>query len=529
MKYFIYCRKSSEDKQRQVLSIQSQQREAARAFSGNPDIEIVGAFEEERSAMKPGRPIFADMIGRIERGVAEGIIAWSPDRLARNSIDGGQIIYLLDRGIIRDLKFSTYTFENNSQGKFMLQIMFGQSKYYSDALSENVRRGIRTKIENGWWPTIAPLGYVNDKNTSTIAIDPERFPLIQNMLRMMLSGAYSVEQIWQMSLAWGLRTPMRRKLGGKPLALSTVYKILYNPFYAGVIAWNGKWHPGKHQPMIALDEHHRIKAMLSRPGRTKPKRLSFVYTGLLTCGSCGLSVTAERKTNRFGSHYTYYHCTKRLRPRCDEPSIEVEQFEAQVREFLRGLSAPERFHRWSRDAVHQEHEEGRTIVSSEARAIARAIDDTERRILELGEMRSRRLVQDAEYLALREGAERELLQLRQSAKDRATKEVQWFEPAEAVLSFSNHAIFWFDEGTDEEKRLIFIAVGSNPTLSRKIVSIHARKPFQHLPSQQSFPNWRAFANHIRKMVGASDLETAMAAIKRLMELRAARLGAMTQA
>ena len=90
-------------------------------------------------------------------------MAWHPDRLARNALDGGQIIHLLDKGKLADLRFPTYTFENTSQGKFMLAIMFGQSKYYVDSLIENVRRGNRTKREKGWLPGLAPTGYLNTR------------------------------------------------------------------------------------------------------------------------------------------------------------------------------------------------------------------------------------------------------------------------------------------------------------------------------------------------------------------------------
>ena len=176
MRYFIYCRKSTEAEDRQVLSIKSRLTTLQRTFADRSDIEIVEVYEEAFSAKAPGRPRFDDMLSRIERGEAHEIMAWAPDRLARNSIDGGKIVYFLDCGVLRDLKFATYTFENNSQGKFMLQIMFGQSKYYSDALSENVKKGNRTKLEKGWRPNQAPLGFQNDPITKTIVKDPKHFP-----------------------------------------------------------------------------------------------------------------------------------------------------------------------------------------------------------------------------------------------------------------------------------------------------------------------------------------------------------------
>ena len=167
MRYFLYARKSTDEPDRQILSIEGQLAEL-REYAKKENLLIVKEFIESKTAKEPGREIFNDMIASIEDGKAQGIIAWHPDRLARNSIDGGRIIYLVDTTKITALKFPTFWFDPTPQGKFMLSIAFGQSKYYVDNLSENIRRGFRQKLRNGIWPCCAPLGYLNDKNTKTI-------------------------------------------------------------------------------------------------------------------------------------------------------------------------------------------------------------------------------------------------------------------------------------------------------------------------------------------------------------------------
>ncbi|MEK7188362.1 MAG: recombinase family protein, partial [Patescibacteria group bacterium] len=164
MKYIIYCRKSQEDKGRQILSIPAQIAEL-KEFAKRENLEIVEIIEEEKTAKVPGREMFNEMVKKIEKGVAQGIIAWHPDRLARNTIDGGKIIYLIDDKKLLDLKFPQFWFEATPQGKFMLGMAFNESKYYVDNLSENVKRGIRQKLRQGIWPKTPPIGYINNPKT----------------------------------------------------------------------------------------------------------------------------------------------------------------------------------------------------------------------------------------------------------------------------------------------------------------------------------------------------------------------------
>jgi site-specific DNA recombinase len=478
MKYFLYCRKSTEDEERQVLSLQSQREAVDRNFAGRADIEIAGVFEESKSAKTPGRPIFAAMLERIEAGEADGIMSWAPDRLARNSIDGGRIIYLLDTGVLRDLKFATYTFENNSQGKFMLSIMFGQSKYYSDALSENVKRGNRTKLENGWRPNRAPLGYINDPVTRTILPHPQQFALVRRLFEMILYGGQSPRQIVGIARdEWGFLTPKSRRSGGKPIANSTIYKMLANPFYKGEIERNDQIYPGRHSAIVSPEEFDRVQAILTSRSTPRSSKLSFAFTGLIRCGRCSKMVTAERKRNHYGSRYVYYHCTARSlsRGHCREPSIEERALTDQALNFLSRIAVPEQVAEWVRQELKRESSERERANAIAEQSRKAALSEIDAQIAELTSLRVRRLLCDEEYLESRESlvARRSSLESADHAPDLRTL----IEPLELLVSASNKAVEWFTAADEEGKRSILKITGSNFLLKAGKLSMQAARPF----------------------------------------------------
>src|SRR3989339_1390442 len=288
--YFLYARKSTDVEDKQVLSIEAQLAEL-RTYAANEHLSIIEEIVEKQSAKSPGRPLFNDMVTRLERGEANGIVSWNPDRLARNSVDGGKIIYLLDTGRISTLKFPTFWFESTPQGKFMLNIAFGQSKYYVDSLAENTKRGLRQKVRRGEYPSLAPFGYLNDQRTKTVVVDKKKSVIARQAFELYAKGESRLEDISDFLAECGIHSR-----NGKRITINRVTFMLHNPFYYGHFRYNGEVYIGKHDPVISKQLFDQVQEQLTRKGRPhhKTKWEPRTLCGLFHC-SCGMMITGEEK------------------------------------------------------------------------------------------------------------------------------------------------------------------------------------------------------------------------------------------
>lgn len=336
-KYCLYARKSSEQDERQALSIESQVVEMER-IAKEKGIAITGQRRESHSAKASGdRPEFCALLKEIESGVYNGIITWAPDRLSRNAGDLGSLVDLMDKGKLMGIHTSGQFFQNDPNSKFLLMILCSQAKLENDNRGKNVLRGMKTKCENGWRPGPAPLGYINERHyergKSTIFVDPVRGPLITKMFEKV-----AFENVTGNELVRWVRYDLRlHSRGDKFLTRSMIYDILRSPFYYGEFEWpmgKGKMYKGKHKPLITKDLYDRARLILHRRPSDPYRSHEFAFSGCFICGSCGHHMIAEEKykTLKSGkiSRYTYYHCARNAFRPCTEPFMREDRLISQL-------------------------------------------------------------------------------------------------------------------------------------------------------------------------------------------------------
>jgi site-specific DNA recombinase len=444
-------------------------------------------LEEKHSAFKPyNRPVFEEMIRRIKSGEAVGIIAWHPDRLSRNEIDASTITYLVRTGVIHDLKFGSYNFDNSPEGIMMLQLALSQSQYFSSKLGKDVKRGLQKKIQMGWRPGQAPEGYLNiigqQQGLKEIEIDKKRFALLRKAFDLMLTGAYTgMEVLSILNNKWGYKTRKRKKFGGKKLSKSAWYKILTSPFYAGIVVFNKMETGGKHKPLITVDEYNRIQELLGAKGaKRRPKERNFIYSGVFKCGHCDCSITAEQKNKYIKNEskvrsYNYYHCTHRKESSpCSEKSVEEKEIESEIVGKLSRLEMNPKFLEWALDYLDGKKNEEKEIDKEVDKNIREQNEELENQLSGLTMMRVKNLLDDEEYLKEKNKIKEDLKKLAAKQKKQPNKK-NMIELAKECFIFSNHALKEFKNGGKEAKREILAKLGSNHTILSKKPNIFVHK------------------------------------------------------
>lgn len=482
----IYIRRSSDDTEHQVASLESQRDVLVKLATDNK-LTVARIAEESQSAKKPGRPIFNEEIERIQNGTIGGLIVWDLSRTSRNPVDSGNLSWLLQNEFLKVI-VTPQRLYLSQDNVLMMNIELGQANQYLRDLSKNVKRGLQTKVKNGWRPGQAPEGYLNDRAEESgrrrIHIDPIRFPLIRKAWDLLLTDNYTVPQILDvLNNECSYQTVKHRKMGGQGLSRSTLYKIFNSTFYYGDYEYSGEWHTGQHEKMITIDEYDRAQAILGRKGKQRPKTRAFAFTGMVRCGECGAMVTAEEKVNRFGSHYTYYHCTKRI-TKCKQRSIELLKLEEQIDELLSQIEISDSFRDWAIKYLNELHDREATEQVAENGSIDEAYTDCVQEINNLVRLKispmntDGSLLSDDDFETQMRGLKHKKSEL-EDKKTRAGERVNnWLELSVKTFNFACYARAHFEEAkTIAEKKEILATIGSNFILENQKLRLTVPKPF----------------------------------------------------
>jgi site-specific DNA recombinase len=411
------------------------------------------------------------MLARVELGHADGILAWHPDRLARNSVDGGKIIYLVDSQQVKALKFPTFWFEATPQGKFMLNIAFGQSKYFVDNLSENTKRGLRQKLRRGEWPGWAPVGYLNDKLKHIVVPDPERAPLVRKLFERYATSKHSLKDIQNIAKSIGLFSR-----SGKVLSVSLIQSILSNPFYYGVFRYNGELYEAKHEPIITkklFDGVQKVMANKAKP-KKQHKVVEYPYRGLCVCAECGCAITSETQK---GHHY--YRCTKK-RGACSQKYVREEVLTEQINDVIKKVSLPPSWADKMLTKLEEDREQEAQDGTRFAQNLKSEISVCDEKLEKLLDAHLDEMISKEEYVSKKQKLLNKKVEISEQLADFEHNGNYWLEPMRLFILDSKQAEIIAAKENLPAKRDFLKKIGSNPLLRDRALAVSWQNPWKIL-------------------------------------------------
>ncbi|MBX4209363.1 recombinase family protein [Candidatus Parcubacteria bacterium] len=489
IEYFLYARRSimKSDKEEKVVSTESQMKEM-KDIAQEQGLTILRTFEETITAKKPGRPQFNEMIERIKKGEANGILVWKIDRLARNPVDEGTIKYLLQEGVIKNIKATDRDWypDDNS---LLASVEFGVATQYSRDLAKHIKRGLRAKVQEGHRPSIAPLGYKNskyrEKGKETILVDEERFPIVRKIFDLALSGKHNVLEITRIANdVLGLRTKGTSRFPPGRVGKHSLYSLLGNPFYYGDFEYplgSGIWHKGKYQPMITKQEYDEVQSVINNRGKPRKVKHEFAYRMLIKCGECGAYLTADEKfkhIRRTGeiNRYVYYRCTKRVDRNCSQMPIRKEALEVQIRELLMQISIPKEFSDWAMSQLGVLAESEQATNVSVLKNHEKSLKVCEGKLGRLLDLRLADEITAEKYSSVKTDFEKERDTLKSSIQALKNPKIEELEKFKIKLSFAESLLQKFEGGDMDTRREILRNIGSNHTFKDGKLSVSIEKP-----------------------------------------------------
>ena len=367
-KAVTYVRVSSKEQEREGYSIPAQIR-TLREYALKNGFNIVKEFEDSETAGKAGRTAFTKMVQLLDCDKSINVIlVEKTDRLYRNLKDWvliddlGNDIHLVKEGEIISKKA-------HSSKKFLHGIKVLLAKQYIDNLSEEVKKGQYQKALEGKYPGgPLPLGYLKNKYSNSIEIDPERSEIIRYLYELYSDGNQSIDQLHSEARRLNLTYPK----SGRVTTRSEIERMLKKEFYTGKFMWNGVLYQGDHPAIVDSMLFERVQNVFKQRSNGKFSKRNFTFSRLMECGHCNHTITAEIKKNK----YVYYHCTGYGNLH-KKKYVSESKIDSMFAEIVTNASLPYEFYEFMKDCLEYEFGNKKIKVASERERLELSKDKIE--------------------------------------------------------------------------------------------------------------------------------------------------------
>jgi site-specific DNA recombinase len=484
VKAIIIARVSTEEQKDAGLSLPAQIARLEK-YCQSKGFEIIKTCSFDESAYKNQRDEFDLIIDFILVQKEKVIICCDKvDRISRNIFDT-RISKLYEKALTDEIELH---FVSDGQiinsrisavEKFQFSISLGLAKYYSDAISDNVKRAIEQKLHKGEWLAKAPYGYKNIRKpdgSTDIIIDEYAASIIKKAFELYATSAYSMELLCEKLKKEYCISWTKGYLG----------KILQNPFYHGLMIVKGKQYSHRYPPIISCQLFEQVQNIKSG-FKKKPFKyagLPYTYRGLIRCGDCGLAVTPEKH-----KEYIYYHCTQ-FNGKHGAKWMREEDITEQLGQFFKSLQMPEEVLLKIVETLSKVHQDKIEFHNKHLEDLTRKQTDLTKMMDNLYMDKLRGKISDEQYERFHDSFREQMSDINDRIARLQEAEDNYYITAKSVLDLTNRAYELFVSSEVEEKRQLIKLVLSNLRIEGEKLLYEPQKPFDVIAECTERQLWR---------------------------------------
>ena len=479
IKAIIYARVSSKEQEDTGYSLDAQEK-LLTEYAGKSSFRIAKVFRVSESASgRQIRKTFNEMLQYAEKNNIPVILCEKIDRLTRNLKDAASISDWIHEDQKREVHFVKESFVVNKNTRAHENLVWDMkvaiARFYTNNLSEEVHKGQKEKIAQGWLPTKPPLGYrtIGEKGHKIHVIDENVAPLVKRMFELYSTGNYSINALVEVMHKEGLRNTVGKKFGK-----SRMHETMSDPFYYGMIRWNGELYRGQQEKLIEKELFDAVQQKLSRRNdNPQYKKHLPVFKAKVKCDGCGGVIAWEIQKGHWYGHCNHYRpCTNRIWVR--QENVEDQLFPY----FDKVAPKNKRILQWLEKAIKESHKEEIGYNTSKREELNRIIRQSDVRIENAyRDKLDGKMPSDLCEKMIKESTNEKELAIEALGK-LSEGRTAYYEAGYAIheLASKAEAIYKDPQTTDEERRLLLSRVFSNLTLKADRISPNYTLAFEFL-------------------------------------------------